>query len=54
MAQACLWCADPNADEIVDPEAQLCLAHFAEYEGESIDGLYAQAAGEAYDLDGYV
>jgi hypothetical protein len=48
----CVWCKNPNADEndLTDPNTELCIGHLAEYEGTSINGLYAQDAAEAEEM----
>lgn len=42
----CPWCADPNADDDIDPEL-LCRMHLAEYEGLSLDELDRRDAEQA-------
>jgi hypothetical protein len=48
----CVWCKNPGTD--YDPgfnaDNELCIGHLAEYEGTSINGLYAQDAAEAEEM----
>lgn len=49
---SCLWCTDPNADDVADSVSykRLCRSHKAEYEGLSLDGLDRMESEELADM----
>lgn len=50
---ACLWCADPNADDDVDPTT-LCRLHEAEHDGVSVDGADRRDAAQGAEYAEWV